>query len=47
MSHGRTNLMEGSWTTRVSRIQGLGGDTNINLPSPGENGYYRLDVRRW
>ncbi len=43
----RTNLMEGSWTTRVSRIQGLGGDTNINLPSPGENGFYRLDVRRW
>jgi hypothetical protein len=42
-----TNLMEGSWTTRVARIRGMGGGTNISLSSPGANGYYRLDVRRW
>lgn len=42
-----TRLMNGSWTSRISRIQGMDGDTNLSLSAPGSNGYYRLNVRRW
>lgn len=42
-----TNLLNQSWTTRVARIQGMGGNTNLSLSAPGSNGFYRLDVRRW
>ena len=43
----RTNLMNQTWANGITRLHGVGGDTNITLPAPGPNGYYRLDVSRW
>jgi hypothetical protein len=44
---GCANLADPSWSTRASRIEGLGGTIVVDFPESGQAEFYRLDVSRW
>lgn len=41
------DLADQVWTTRVTRLPGTGGVTNLTAPASAPYGFYRLDVQRW